>query len=62
MSYTVVGVDDSCFYNNTGLTGQLALGNNLATIGAMAFYGCTGLTGQLTFPNSITTIEHDAFN
>ncbi len=44
-----------------GFTGNLTIGNSVATIGNSAFENCSRFTGSLNIPNSVATIGNRAF-
>ena len=50
-----VAFDKNCY-----IAGELAIPNNVTSIGDNAFYKCTGLT-SITIPDSVTSIGNDAF-
>ena len=60
-TYSVTRIGDEAFYNCSGLTGCLTIGNSVTTLGKKAFYGCSGFTGSLTIPDSVTAIEYGTF-
>ena len=57
----VTSIRRNAFYNYSGLTGSLTIGDNVTTIGESAFQYCSGLTGSLTIGDSVTTIGIYAF-
>ena len=57
----VTSIRRNAFYNYSGLTGSLTIGDNVTTIGESAFQYCSGLTGSLTIGDSVTTIGNYAF-
>lgn len=58
-SYTVKGVDERAFMNETGLT-EIIMPSSYEFIESSAFEGCSGLT-NVTLPASITRIGANAF-
>ena len=61
VTYDLVAIADSTFYNCRGITGSLVLPDNIRTIGALAFYGCSGVTGTLTLPQNLQEMGVGAF-
>ena len=61
-SYSVTTIRNLAFYNCSGFTGNLTIGNSVTTIGERAFYNCSGFTGNLTIPNSVISIGERAFS
>ena len=59
-TYSVTSIDNSAFYNCTGLT-SVTIPSSVTSIGSYAFEDCTGLT-SVTIPNSVTSIASSAFN
>ena len=57
--YTVVGIADKAFSEQTQIT-SIQLPNTVKTLGKRAFYGCTGLT-EFTVTASVTSIGHQIF-
>ena len=60
-SYSVTTIGDHAFWNCSGFTGSLTIGNSVTTISNYAFSDCSGFTGSLTIPNSVTSIGVWAF-
>ncbi|MDR2653716.1 MAG: leucine-rich repeat domain-containing protein, partial [Mycoplasmataceae bacterium] len=50
------------FYQKTGLTGNLTIGNNISNIDSLAFLRCDQLNGNLNLGSKITNIGDDAFS
>ena len=61
VTYTVTSIGNYAFYNCSGLTGSLIIGNSVTSIGNSAFYKCSGLTGELVIPSNVTNIDGYAF-
>ena len=65
-TYSVTSIGDRAFYECSGFTGSLTIGNSVTSIGEKAFAGDwdkpKGFTGSLTIPNSVTSIGNYAFN
>ena len=57
--YTVVGIADKAFSEQTQIT-SIQLPNTVKTLGQRAFYGCTGLT-EFTVPAWVASIGHQVF-
>ncbi len=57
--YTVVGIADKAFSEQTQIT-SITIPNTVKTLGQRAFYGCTGLT-EFTVPASVTSVGHQVF-
>lgn len=55
----VIGIENSAFQGNEGLTG-ISLGNNLRDIGSNAFKGCTSLR-SVAIPSGVKRIYSSAF-
>ena len=49
------------FYECSGLTGSLVIGDNISSIGQFSFSGCSGFNGTLTIGKGVTTIGSSAF-
>ena len=61
VTYGVVAIADSTFYNCRGITGSIVLPDNIRTIGRVAFYGCSGVRGSLTLPQNLQEMGYGAF-
>ena len=61
VTYDLVAIADSTFYNCRGITGSLVLPDNIRTIGALAFNSCSGVTGTLTLPQNLQEMGVGAF-
>ena len=62
VSYTVTGISSDACYENTALTGPLALPDSVISLSENtikgAFHGCSGVTGTPKFGSGITVIPH----
>ena len=57
--YTIVGISNSAFKNNTGLT-SVTIPNTVTMIWSSAFQGCTNLK-EIYFPNAINHLGNNVF-
>ena len=57
--YTVVGIADKAFSEQTQIT-SVTIPKTVKSLGQRAFYGCTGLT-EFTIPESVTFVGHQIF-
>jgi len=55
----VTNINNSAFYNCTGLTGSLVIPSSVTFIGNLAFHGCS--FSSVTIPTSVATIEINVF-
>ena len=60
--YNVVGIEDSAFKDNYGISGiTFPNSSDFTAIGNQAFFGCTRLQGNLNLPDSLVSIGAFAF-
>lgn len=59
VEYTVVGLEDKCFYKRTNLT-SITLPSTITTMGFSCFEDCKKLT-SITLPSSLTTLGARCF-
>ena len=59
--YPVTSIKNFAFWNCSGFTGSLTIGDNVQTIGGSAFWNCSGFTGSLTIGDNVQTIGDRAF-
>ena len=57
----VISIRDYAFFQCSGFTGSLTIGNSVQTIGKGAFSSCSRFTGSLIIGNSVQTIGEGAF-
>ena len=59
--YPVTSIREKAFWNCSGLTGSLTIGDNVQSIGDYAFSNCSYLTGSLTLGENVSIIGKGAF-